>query len=86
VSDTTPEGGERRQRAERPPPVRGPREALAWGVVGSLVFLVLHQAYLLLDGTFLGFVPVTLVALAVGAVVAGTAHLLGRRLSENGQR
>ena len=62
------------------PPVTGPieplRDALAWGGVGSLVFLVLHQAYLLAGGRFLGF----------GVVVGGVAHWLVRRTGGNGQR
>ena len=46
------------------------RSAVLWGVVGALFFLVLHQGYLLLDGTFLGVAPVAGVAAAVFAVTA----------------
>ena len=53
--------------------------ALLWAATGLLVFLVGHQAYLLLGGAFLGVGPV--VAVAVFVFVATTAaayHLEGR--------
>lgn len=41
------------------------KSAVLWGVVGALFFLVLHQAYLLVDGQFLGVGPVAAVAVGV---------------------
>ncbi len=51
-----------------------------WGVIGTLSFLVLIQAYHLLGGAFVGFGAVTGVAASVGVVSAGLAHLLRPRL------
>jgi len=80
-SDSTGEG-----RSLTPPPRMTLGRTAAWGLVGALTFLVLHQAYLLAGGQFLGFAPVTAVALVVGAGVAGTARWLAARTSGNGQR
>jgi len=53
--------------------------ALLWGGIGALVFLVGHQAYLLLGGVFLGVGPVAAVAVAVFvATTAAAYHLEGR--------
>jgi len=50
--------------------------------VGTLSFLVLHQAYLLLGGTFLGFGPVVGVAVVVGVVAGVLSYLLEARIAE----
>jgi len=69
----------------RPPRRLTARGTVAWGLVGSLTFLVLHQGYLLVGGQFLGVLPVAATAVAVGVVVAVTARLLAATVG-NGQR
>ncbi len=69
-----------------PPPRMSPQRTVAWGLVGTLTFLVLHQGYLLAGGQFLGFAPVVAVAVVVGVVVGVTARRLAARASGNGQR
>lgn len=59
------------------------KAALLWGVTGALVFLVGHQAYLLLDGRFLGVGPVAAVTVLVfGATTAAAYYLEGRITAE----
>ena len=53
------------------------KAALLWGGTGALVFLVGHQAYLLLGGAFLGVGPVVAVFVFV-ATTAAAYHLEGR--------
>ncbi len=65
--------GERESASEpdqrrRPPPRR--RSALAWGAVGALGFLVLHQGYVLLGGEGVSL-PAAL-GVAVGVFVAAS--------------
>jgi hypothetical protein len=64
------------------------RSAVLWGLVGTLTFLVGHQAYLLLDGVFLGFGVVVGVAIFVGLTTTVVAYAfegrLRRRRTENG--
>ena len=50
------------------------KSALLWGVVGALLFLVLHQGYLLFDGEFLGVGPVAGVAVAVFAATSVASY------------
>ena len=50
--------------------------ALLWAATGVLVFLVGHQAYLLIGGRFLGVGPVAAVALAVFAMTGAAAYSL----------
>ncbi|SNZ17802.1 hypothetical protein SAMN06269185_3128 [Natronoarchaeum philippinense] len=51
------------------------KASLLWGVIGALSFLVLHQAYLLLDGEFTSVGAVAGVTLLVGVAAAGTSYL-----------
>ncbi|GAA0672175.1 hypothetical protein ACFQDG_11120 [Natronoarchaeum mannanilyticum] len=51
------------------------KASVLWGVVGAMTFLVLHQAYLLLDGEFTSIEAVAAVTLLVG-LVAGVASYL----------
>ena len=54
------------------------KSALLWGAVGLLVFLVLHQGYLLVGGNFLGVGPVALVAaLVFAAATIGSYYTEG---------
>ncbi|PSQ39306.1 hypothetical protein BRD13_03645 [Halobacteriales archaeon SW_5_70_135] len=78
-------GAAPRETTAPPEPVGEPRDALAWGAVGSLAFLVLHQAYLLAGGRFLGVGAVAGVALSVGLVVGGAGLWLAGRANGNGQ-
>ena len=52
------------------------KSALLWGIVGALSFMVLHQAYLLVGGEFLGFGPVSAVTLGVFGAAAASTYLL----------
>ncbi len=79
-------GAGTRTRSLTPPPRMTPGRTVAWGLVGTLTFLVLHQGYLLVGGRFLGIAPVVTVAVVVGVVVAATARWLAARASGNGQR
>ena len=54
--------------------------ALLWAATGVLVFLVGHQAYLLIGGRFIGVGPVAVVALAVFATTGAAAYTLEGRL------
>jgi outer membrane biosynthesis protein TonB len=56
------------------------KSAVLWGVVGALCFLVLHQAYLLLDGQFLGVGPVAAVAVGVFVTTVVASYLTSGRL------
>jgi len=51
------------------------KAGVLWGAVGAMTFLVLHQAYLLLDGDFTSIGAVAAVTLLVG-LVAGVASYL----------
>jgi len=51
------------------------KASLLWGAVGAMAFLVLHQAYLLVDGEFTSIGAVAAVTLLVG-IVAGVASYL----------
>ena len=64
-----------------------PREtaALLWAAIGVLVFLVGHQAYLLIGGRFLGVGPIAAVALAVFATTGAAAYFLEGRLGPGGR-
>ncbi|WP_336134560.1 hypothetical protein [Natronomonas amylolytica] len=55
------------------------KSALLWGAVGALAFLVLHQAYLLADGAFLGVGPVAAVAVIVFTGTAASAYYVEGR-------
>jgi hypothetical protein len=68
-------------RRPTPPAQNRVRNAGLWGLVATLSFGVLHQAYLFLGGEFLGFAPVVGVALGVGVLVATTSYLLMDRLA-----
>jgi len=59
--------------------------ALLWAATGVLVFLVGHQAYLLIGGRFLGVGPVAAVALAVFATTGAAAYTLEGRLGPGGR-
>ena len=52
------------------------KAAVLWGAIGTLAFLAAHQAYLLVDGAFLGVGPVTGVALVVFAAASASAYYL----------
>ncbi len=55
------------------------KSSLLWGLIGSLSFLVLIQAYHLLGESFVGVDVMASVAGAVGVVSAALAHLLRPR-------
>ena len=59
--------------------------ALLWAATGVLVFLVGHQAYLLIGGRFLGVGPIAAVALAVFATTGAAAYTLEGRLGPGGR-
>lgn len=52
------------------------KASLLWGVVSSLAFLVLHQAYVLLGGEFISIGAVAGLTLAVGVVSASVSYLV----------
>jgi hypothetical protein len=56
------------------------RAALLWGAIGALAFLVLHGAYLLVGGTFLGVGPIAGVTALVFAATAIASGYTERRL------
>ena len=58
--------------------------ALLWAATGALVFLVAHQAYLLVGGEFLGVGPVAAVAVVVFATTGAAAYYLEGRLAAGG--
>ena len=58
------------------------RRAALWGLIGALSFLVLHQGYLLLDGTYVGLLPVVGVAVLVGVASGLFGHWLEPRMAE----
>ena len=60
------------------------KAAVLWGAMGALAFLAAHQAYLLVDGAFLGAGPVAGVALVVFAAATASAYYLEGRLSPPG--
>ena len=53
--------------------------ALLWGAIGTLVFLVLHGAYLLVGGAFLGVGPIAGVAVLVFGMTSVTSYYAERR-------
>ena len=59
--------------------------ALLWAATGVFVFLVGHQAYLLIGGRFLGVGPVAAVALAVFATTGAAAYFLEGLLGPGGR-
>jgi len=59
--------------------------ALLWAATGVLVFLVGHQAYLLIGGRFLGVGPVAAVALAVYVTTGAAAYSLAGYLGPGGR-
>jgi hypothetical protein len=59
------------------------KAALLWAATGTLVFLVIHQAYLLMGGAFLGVGPVAAVAVAVFATTGAAAYYLEARLLQD---
>ncbi len=61
------------------------KAALLWAATGTLVFLVGHQAYLLLDGAFLGVGPVAAVAVVVFATAGAAAYCVEGRLAVDGE-
>ena len=62
------------------------KSALLWGVIGALVFLVVAQAYLLLDGDLpFGYAGLFPLAGAIGAVLGVTAYLFEPRLLQLGR-
>ncbi|PSQ44679.1 hypothetical protein BRD17_03465 [Halobacteriales archaeon SW_7_68_16] len=79
------EGAATEASGDTPSPATGSggtdlRRSLLWGAIGGLCFLVLHGAYLLAGGRFLGIVPVGGVAIVVTLAGTGGAHLLAARL------
>ena len=56
------------------------RAALLWGAIGALAFLVLHGAYLLAGGPFLGLGPIAGVTGLVFATTAIASDYFERRL------
>jgi hypothetical protein len=55
-----------------------------WAAIGALVFLVAHQASLLVGGRFLGVGPVTAIAVVVFATTGVAAYSLEGRLPKRG--
>jgi predicted tellurium resistance membrane protein TerC len=55
------------------------RSALLWGVIGALVFLVLHGIYLLFGGVFLGVAPITAATAGLFAVTAVVSYYVEGR-------
>ncbi len=53
--------------------------ALLWGAIGALGFLVLHGAYLLAGGPFLGIGPIAAVTALVFGVAAVSSYYAERR-------
>ncbi|WP_436934006.1 hypothetical protein [Halovenus marina] len=62
------------------------KASLLWGLVGSLSFLVLVQAYHLTAGSFLGIWVMLGVAASVGVLTAGLTYLVRSRLAGNRSR
>lgn len=52
------------------------KSSLLWGVIGALAFLVLLQGYHLASDEFVGIEVIVGVAVLVGVVSGGLAHLL----------
>jgi hypothetical protein len=73
-------------RRPTPPETNRVRNSMVWGVAASLWFAVLHQAYVLLGGTFVGFVPVIAVGLGVGVLVAMGSYLAMDRLAARNEQ
>ena len=63
---------------------RRTKGALLWGVVGALAFLVLAQGYTLLTAGRITLPVMAGVALAAGAVAAGTTYALAGTKGING--
>ena len=59
--------------------------ALLWAATGALVFLVAHQAYLLVGGEFLGVGPVAAVAVVVFAATGVATYFLEGRPGTGGE-
>lgn len=55
------------------------KDALAWGAVGSLAFLVLAQGYVLATGDSLGFTRTLSVAVVVFLLAAAASRAFQRR-------
>ncbi len=53
--------------------------ALLWGSIGALAFLVLHGAYLLVGGAFLGIGPIAAVAVGVFGATTLLSYYAERR-------
>ena len=62
--------------------MRRRRSALLWGAVGALAFLVLHQGYLLVGGSFLGFGPIVGVTGVVFGASTASAFVLEPRINQ----
>jgi len=60
---------------------RATLDALAWGAVGALTFLVLAQAYRFFADAGLGFLPLLGVAVAVFVATTAGARAFAARLS-----
>ena len=58
------------------------KSALLWGAIGLLVFLALHQGYLLAGGGFIGIGPVAVVAVVVFAAATLGSYYTEGNLEE----
>lgn len=61
------------------------QSSLLWGLVGALSFLVLHQTWVLLGGTFTSIVVMAGTALVVGVVSTVATYVAEGRLYAGGQ-
>ena len=61
------------------------KASVLWGAIGAMVFLVLHQAYLLLDGEFTSVGAVATVTLLVGLVAGVASYLAEGWLARKGR-
>lgn len=61
----------------------GGRSVLLWGTIGALGFLVLHGAYLLFGGGFLGVGPIAAVTVLVFAAATVTSYYAERRFGQS---
>jgi len=61
------------------------KASVLWGAVGAMTFLVLHQAYLLLDGEFTSIGAVAAVTLLVGLVAGVASYLAEGWLARKGR-
>lgn len=53
--------------------------AVLWGLIGALSFLLLHGAYLLAGGPFLGTGPIAGVTVVVFVAAAAGSYVVERR-------